>query len=62
MDLACGPCEEVVDIFTAPGQPDLSRVEYHCYDNDEHAIGFSKKRLEGFLGEIFPGKRGQAGP
>jgi hypothetical protein len=26
MDLACGPCEEVVDIFTAPGQPDLSRV------------------------------------
>jgi chemotaxis methyl-accepting protein methylase len=47
MDLACGPCEEVVDIFTFPSRTDLSRIEYHCYDNDEHAIEFSKKRLEG---------------
>ncbi len=47
MDLACGPCEEVVDIFKFPSQVDLSRAEYHCYDNDENAIEFSKKRLEG---------------
>lgn len=47
MDLACGPCEEVVDIFTSPTQTDLSRVEYHCYDNDENAIEFSRRRLLG---------------
>ena len=47
MDLACGPCEEVVDIFISPEKVDLSLVDYHCYDNDENAIEFSKKRLEG---------------
>jgi len=47
MDLACGPCEEVVDIFTSSEKLDLSRVAYHCYDSDERAIEFSKNRLEG---------------
>lgn len=46
MDLACGPCEEVVDIFNLSGKCDLSGVEYHCYDSDDRAIEFSKKRLK----------------
>ncbi len=52
MDLACGPCREVLEIkkdFTE----EFDNVIFDCYDMDEYALKFSKRRLEGFSGINF---------
>jgi len=48
LDLASGPCTEVAELLASLGEAELSRLKYHCYDNDENAIQFSKKRLNNY--------------
>lgn len=48
MDLACGPCREIREIFSVNSDL-LKNVVFDCYDNEEKALEFSADKLSGAL-------------
>lgn len=46
LDLASGPCRDVHEVLLELGpRARAEEVSFHCYDSDEHAIGYAKRLL-----------------
>lgn len=46
MDLACGPCREILEFKIEHGEL-FKNVIFDCYDSDPHALKFAQNRLRG---------------
>lgn len=47
MNLGCGPCREIEELFRA-GVLEKKSIYFDCYDNDERALNYAKNLLSGY--------------